>query len=847
MLFRHLVHVVFVMAAACLLATPLASQQNCPVPPSIQPVSHEQDIFSDQQEVDLGDALAEQFGQRIKVIDDDTLNAYLRSLGDRLVQHLPPTQMKFRFYLIELSGVNAFSIAGGRVYVSRKMVAMARTDDELAGVLAHELGHIVTHQTAMEISARLREVLGVRQVGDRADIFDKIHVLVENEMRKPSHGGSFEKEQFVADQVALYAMARAGYAPHAYVDLWDRFQQTHGKTGNWLSDFFGGTKPSERRLREILKNVSALPPGCADIPSGSRTEEFAKWQTDVVNYSGFGTKESLPGLVFKQTLARPLRPDVANLRFSPDGKYVLAQDEGGIHVLTRDPFEVLFYIPAADARDAAFTPDSQSIAFYNRLFRVESWSIVDQRRTSVHELTLLHPCIQSELSPDGNVLACVSSQLELSLVDVASGAALVSKKSFVHLTAIGSCMVLTSLAESNEVRLIAMGFSPDARYFVASARDGTHLAWDLSSKHELSLPGSIKDAIKASFAFLGPDRLVGIQLSSPAKSPILSFPSGQRLQQVSLANGIGMRAAAHGDYLLVGPMKDGPMGLFDIKNQTLPVNFKRTAADVYDGTFVTERFSGELALNVLGKTDAIAVIKLPQARLGSLGSVAVSPDFSWMAMSNRTRGAIWDVNHNVRTMELRGFHGSWFAPDETVYVDFPKFMESEREIGHLFPVSGNGAPAYKLGDTIATQYGPYLLVTKPRSGSTREVTLSPDLLCLQIFWRGLFDFRIVTALNEDIEVRDVRDNHVVWSRYFPHEAPRFSLAGGKILLQWSLAGAGREELAKFPQLKKVADKNDYLLERIDLERNSSDGAVVVKTNKGSFSVTQSATMEIGSS
>ncbi len=201
------------------LSVSLASQQNCPVPPAIHPVPHELNIFSDQQEVDLGDAMAESLARRIKIIDDDKLNAYLRALGDRLIQHLPPTQLKFRFYLVELSEVNAFSIAGGRVYVARKMVALTRSDDELAGVLAHELGHIVTHQTAIQMTARLREVLRVTQVGDRADVFEKFHILLENEARKPGRGGDEEDKQYVADQVALYAMARSGYAPHAYVDL----------------------------------------------------------------------------------------------------------------------------------------------------------------------------------------------------------------------------------------------------------------------------------------------------------------------------------------------------------------------------------------------------------------------------------------------------------------------------------------------------------------------------------------------------------------------------------------------------------------------------------------------------
>jgi predicted Zn-dependent protease len=135
----------------------LNEQEKCPLPPAIVPLSPYVDMFSDQQEVDLGDVLAESIAQHIKIIDNDRLTAYLRTLGDRLVTHLPPTNLKFRFYLVELPNVNAFSIAGGRVYMSRKMVALTQNEDELAGVLAHELGHIVTHQTSIEITRRFRD------------------------------------------------------------------------------------------------------------------------------------------------------------------------------------------------------------------------------------------------------------------------------------------------------------------------------------------------------------------------------------------------------------------------------------------------------------------------------------------------------------------------------------------------------------------------------------------------------------------------------------------------------------------------------------------------------------------
>ena len=108
-------------------------QQECPVPPGIAPLSHDLNMFSDVQEVDLGDAMAEQTSMHTEIIQDEALTAHLQALGDRIVQYLPANNLKFRLYLIELPEANAFSIAGGRVYVARKMIALTQNDDELAG------------------------------------------------------------------------------------------------------------------------------------------------------------------------------------------------------------------------------------------------------------------------------------------------------------------------------------------------------------------------------------------------------------------------------------------------------------------------------------------------------------------------------------------------------------------------------------------------------------------------------------------------------------------------------------------------------------------------------------------
>ncbi len=128
-------------------------------------------------------------------------------------------------------------------------------------------------------------------------------------------------------------------------------------------------------------------------------------------------------------------PGLRQLRFSPDGRYVLAQDDAGITVLTAQPFAVLFQVPTQDATIADFTPDSHQILFVSSLTQVtpqqiaivsspahvERWSIVDRKRISFTEITL-PACGTVSLSPDGSFVACDDLGGAFHLYEVASGA-----------------------------------------------------------------------------------------------------------------------------------------------------------------------------------------------------------------------------------------------------------------------------------------------------------------------------------------------------------------------------------------------------------------------------------------
>lgn len=804
----------WLLVLALILPTCAPAQQSCPQPPVLQKAAGK-NIFTDEQEVDLGDAMGESLAHEVSLMDDPALTAHLDELGARLARYLPPNNLRFRFFLIDLPEVNAFSLSGGRIYVARKMVALTHSDDELAGVLAHEMGHIVTHQHAILMTRLLKQVLAVTQVGDRADIFDKFHRLLENERRKPTHvSGENEADQYIADQVALFAMARAGFAPQSYVDLWDRFNATHGKTGSWFSDMFGTTKPEQRRLRELLKSVSAMPPECARITPSS-SADFESWQTRVIA-SGVGEHpESLPGLVLRQKLAQPLRPDITNLRFSPDGKFVLAQDEGGIHVLSHDPFQFLFFIEAPNADTAFFSPDSKSVIFKTPSLRVEAWDVATQKRTSVHEMLLRTGCVQSLLSPDGQYLACLDKELTLALFEVATGNQLAAKKNFLDMRTIVFFLYFIALLEESNanLKLANLAFSPDGRYFLAGTSTTT-FTYDLQARRDADLPSSIRNLLNEEFTFVDSGRILAINRSSPKESHVLRFPSGERLQEVYLAISQHLSITAHGDYVAIGPLKSGKRGFLNLATGKLVAIVREDAGDIYDTTVVFEEIDGRLLLADTATNKILARAYLTQSRLGDNRAITASPDFNWLACSTASRGALWDLAHNTRVQHVRSFSSGWFADDDSFYADFPKFEKQERAVVHLDP-RGNTDILFPLGDLHAAQEGPYVLVrTAPGDNS-----------------RARKDWTY--------EVRDFRDKSTLWSHHFPQELP--SLAWNEkhdaLLMGWQVyTDAARDELKQFPEVKSAAEREDMFYELVDLGRNTVLGKLLVKTNKSSFRV-----------
>lgn len=825
--------------ALLLCCTTLKAQQKNCLPAPVAAASTELNIFSEEQEIILGDAMAERMQKDYAIIEDKALIAYLNAMGERLVKNLPLKQVRLQFFLVDLSDANAFVIPGGKIYVSRKLIALAQNEDELASVISHELGHLAAHETAINMTRLFKEVIGVTSVGDRRDIFERYNQLIDNVMRKP---GAFksrdrEKGQLVADQIGFNALVNAGYDPKASASFWDRVTEIKGKTGSWFSDLFGTTRPEQRRLREMLTALSSLPAGCAAERTASATPEFKQWQAAVVAYTGSGRTESLRHVVSKLELTPPLRSDITHIKFSRDGKYVLAQDETSINVLTREPLAVVLHIEAPDAYHAHFTPDSQNVVFYTPNLRFEKWSVVDRKMIDVKEIVVSKGCLQTELSADGQLIACVTPRFDLTLIEVSSGKTVFEKREFFIPNYLEFMVMLRRVSTERldntdaGLPLLNMEFSPDGRYFAAgyySRRIGggdLAIALELPGLTKVSFPDVVKRSLAHGFTFMSDNRMVGINHDNTQKSPLLTFPEGKVLGEYELWRK-GMIAATRGDYLIIRPIKDYAAGVLDLNKKAIVKANQRPALDVFDNVLVAEMRNGEVGMYRVDKQELLGTAELPPSSLSGLYVAGISPKMDHVVLSSRSRGGVWDLHDGKAVMTLRGFRGGYLSSDGFLYADFPKFQTAERNVAKLNLTNGEIVPGPKLESPNTRQFGPYVVVVKPAKADPKEEET-------RVFRYG-----------EDVivEVFDAATMKPLWSKAYPKEAPRVIVAHRRktMSLVWDATDdAVKDELKNDPALAKQVGsmkekRGDYVIKVLDMRDGKELGKLAIETGKGSF-------------
>src|ERR1041384_7010178 len=131
--------------------------------------------------------------------------------------------------------------------------------------------------------------------------------------------------------------------------------------------------------------------------------------------------------------------------------------------------------------------------------------------------------------------------------------------------------------------------------------------------------------------------------------------------------------------------------------------------------------NGEVGLYRLEKNEVVARAVLPSNSLGRLRVAEVSPQLKWLALSGRSRGAVWNLEKGDGVLSLRNFQGAYVSDDGYFFGDFPKTGEVNRNIAKFNLSNGDAISGPKLEGRSSKQFGQYLFkFTAAREGVTKE-------------------------------------------------------------------------------------------------------------------------------
>jgi len=215
-------------------------------------------LFLDtQSEVSLGADLDKQLQKKLKILYAPRLQYRLDSIGTKLAAFSDRKDITYHFRIVNDKELNAFAIPGGFVYVNSALMAAAN-DEELAGVLAHEIGHIAARhsvkklQSVMGYQIIMGIVLGSSSQGTMGQALDIVFNLVNL--------GYSRQDEFLADKLAVRYTRRAGFSPLGIITFFAKLKAEAEKKGPGLKlVFLSSHPPTEERIARVEKEIGLYP------------------------------------------------------------------------------------------------------------------------------------------------------------------------------------------------------------------------------------------------------------------------------------------------------------------------------------------------------------------------------------------------------------------------------------------------------------------------------------------------------------------------------------------------------------------------------------------------------------
>jgi hypothetical protein len=605
--------------------------------------------------------------------------------------------------------------------------------------------------------------------------------------------------------------------------------------------------------------------------------------------------ENLHGVVSRQRLTPPLRSARVTLKYSPDGNYLLLQDPSGIYVLSHGALKILGYIDATNSYPARFSSDSQSIIVVSWALSYQKWAVRDGHRLESRDLQVRDGCVDAQLSPDGEMLACYGPDFRLEVLQLSTGQWIFSEPIRVsdpHLTVIPIPLDLNvpfagpfGFTLSRDMKPLAnraifrlpMRFSPDSSTLIAGdERDVVRV--DLIKRKKTSLPGAIQKQLNGSVALQSDTRVLVVARDKVGEPVMRSLTNGDILATPKFKADSAEIATDPRYALLYDPGMQGAR-VFDLEENRPVETRKNIAADVHGGELALAAENGDLFLCSPGEHKPSETVTLPLNGLPILRSVSVSPTLDKVAVAVDGAGGLYQIANGQLISSLQEFSSANFTDPTTAFLLMPgrrsggfsapdyvidrvdahgaahaapkdrdaTLAAEPQTVLHLETLTGKTSSSWAAGKNLLRSGGPVLFDYSFEGSSSGGMSLPQSADSFQSLPQvsgspsaGGVSFPQASGVPFHLRALDAATGKELWSRSFTGvpPIPFADPQGERLVLSWKAKSAGAGAAAKHdPALKEVLKKakltdHDSFLEALDARTGKSVGGVLVQSGTG---------------
>jgi len=237
-------------------------------------------ILTTQQEIEIGRETAREIEREIEIYDDPVVSAYIDSLGQVLVRHSRRPGVKYSFKVVDTDQVNAFALPGGWLYINRGLITTAENEAELAGVIGHEIGHVVGKHGARQITKQygLIAIVGLTAGGKNSSLTRKIAggvATIGAGLILLRYGRDAERE---ADFFAVEETHAAGINPEGMATFFEKLmakQKSKGESKQlWTRGWFSTHPACGDRIENVQEQIAELSPKAGLRRDSERFQEI---------------------------------------------------------------------------------------------------------------------------------------------------------------------------------------------------------------------------------------------------------------------------------------------------------------------------------------------------------------------------------------------------------------------------------------------------------------------------------------------------------------------------------------------------------------------------------------------